>query len=332
VPASSKSRTELASLLSGYQFCALSEGKSPKTIDGVFNSVRYLEQFLSLVGVSGDAAAVGTAEIRGFILYLSQKPCFSNHPYIPQRERGLSPHSINSYLRALRSFFSWLVAEGVLETSPFLKLKLPRVPHKVIKAFTRNEIQQLLSAIDIKSPCGYRNYAIILTLLDTGLRVSELTGLQLTDVRFEEGTFKVLGKGNRERFVPFGKEVQHCLWHYCRFLRPLPSSPASDYLFLTQDGNRLNKNLIETLMTRYARKCHLTGVRCSPHTLRHTAAISFLRNHGDIFSLQRLLGHSSLEMTRRYCEVADVDVKLAHNIASPVDNWQITKSLRKSGR
>ena len=88
----------------------------------------------------------------------------------------------------------------------------------------------------------------------------------------------------------------------------------------------MTKDSIDKKMSRYGRKAGIKGVRCSPHTLRHTAAISFLRNGGDVFSLQRMLGHSSLEMTRRYCELADVDVKRAHRTASPVDNLALKRS------
>jgi integrase/recombinase XerD len=106
--------------------------------------------------------------------------------------------------------------------------------------------------------------------------------------------------------------------------------PNNDILFLTQDGKPLTKDRLEKIMTRFGRKAGLVGIRCSPHTLRHTAAVSFLRNGGDVFSLQRLLGHSSLEMTRRYCELADADVKRAHLTASPVDNLDFHAKRKQS--
>jgi site-specific recombinase XerD len=323
VLASSNSRTDLLSLLTGYQLCARAEGKSPSTVRIVASSVGYFDQFLRRMERPSDAALIGPTEIRAFILYLGQKPCFTDHPFAREQAHKLSDHSVNCYLRSIRAFWSWLVAEEIIASSPFSRVKLPRVSRKVIKTFTLNQIQRLLASIDTASHCGYRDYTIILTLLDTGLRVSELTGLKVSDVSFEEGIFKVLGKGNKERFVPFGREVQHCLWRYCQSQRPDPQRDG-DYLFLTGDGRQLTKNRVEGIMLGYARKSDLQGVRCSPHTLRHTAAISFLRNHGDVFSLQRMLGHSSLEMTRRYCEIADTDVKRAHITASPVDNWRLS--------
>jgi len=152
------------------------------------------------------------------------------------------------------------------------------------------------------------------------MRVSELCHLKIDNVWLEEGMLKVLGKGNKERLIPMGKQVQRCLWRYTSRFRPEPLAASGNVLFLTQDGKPLTKDRVEKIMARYGRKAGLKGVRCSPHTLRHTAAVKFLRNGGDVFSLQRMLGHASLEMTRRYCELADTDVKRAHMTASPVDN------------
>ena len=172
---------------------------------------------------------------------------------------------------------------------------------------------------------GYRGVVIVLTLLDTGLRVNELINLKMENVWLEEGLIKVLGKGNKERLVPIGKQIRKLPWRYISQYRPEPARPKPDTLFLTQDGRPLTKNRVDSIMKHYGRMAGLTGVRCSPHTLRHTFAIYFLRNDGDIFSLQKILGHSSLEMTRRYCELANVDIKKAHTIASPVDNLAVVR-------
>jgi len=312
--------TDLQKLVQGYSFFAKTEGKSLCTIAIVSSSVIYLERFLASAGLTTDVAHIGPSEIRAFILYLQQKRCFSDHRFTKPQEKGLSGHSINCYLRSLRSFWSWLVSEEIIEASPFARVKIPKAPRKIMPTFSNEQIGQLLGTIHTSTPEGYRNQAIILTLLDTGLRVSELTGITLDDLQLEEGTIKVMGKGNKERLVPMGKKVQRALWHYLSRYRPQPEQPKCKLLFLTREGMPLTKDRIEKIMSSYGRKAALSGVRCSPHTLRHTAAISFLRNGGDVFSLQRLLGHSSLEMTRRYCEVADVDVKNAHLTASPVDN------------
>jgi integrase/recombinase XerD len=114
--------------------------------------------------------------------------------------------------------------------------------------------------------------------------------------------------------------MQKLLYRYINRFRPLPLPPFADLVFITLDGQPVKKDYVERMMAYCGKKAGLTGVRCSPHTLRHTAAIRFLRNGGNAFACQRFLGHSTLEMTRRYCELADIDVKKAHMTASPVDN------------
>ena len=320
----------MAPLLQGYRLCAATEGKSLNSIAIVTCSVNYFLEFLVSHGASTDAAQTSLHEIRAFIFHLQQKPCFSNHPFTPVQDKGLSGHTVNCYVRSLRIFFSWLVSEEIIGINPFDRVKIPRPPRKVMPTFSVLQIQQLLDTMDTSTAEGYRNYVIILTLLDTGLRVSELCGLLRSNLRLEDGILKVMGKGNKERLIPIGKEVQRLLWRYINHHRPQPNLPNCDLLFLTQDGKPLTKDRLEKIMTRFGRKAGLVGIRCSPHTLRHTAAVSFLRNGGDVFSLQRLLGHSSLEMTRRYCELADTDVKRAHITASPVDNLDFHAKRKQS--
>jgi len=282
--------------------------------------VSYFLDFLASQGISTDATQITRHQIRAFILYLQQKRCFSDHRFNHTQDRGLSGYTINCYLRSLRVFLSWLVSEDIIECNPFDRVKIPRPPRKVIPAFSDSQFQRLLNAIDTRTAEGYRDYAIILTLLDTALRVSELCNLKLGNLWLDEGMLKVLGKGNKERLIPIGKQVQRLLWRYINRCRPEPAMAKYDFLFLTREGKPLTKDRVEKIMTYYGRKAGIEGVRCSPHTLRHSAAVRFLRNGGDVFSLQRMLGHASLEMTRRYCELADIDVKRAHMTASPVDN------------
>jgi site-specific recombinase XerD len=310
----------MGTLLHAFQLCAATEGKSHSATAIVTNSVRYFHDFLVAAGGDTTVTTISQYHIRAFILYLQQRRCFAHHRFNHAQDRGLSGHTINSYLRSLRIFFHWLVAEEIIPDDPFARVKIPPSPRKIMPTFSDAQIQDLLGVIDARTDAGYRDHTIILTLLDTGLRVSELCHLKLEDVWLEEGLVKVLGKGNKERLIPIGKQVQRCLWRYLSRYRPEPLAVSGNVLFLTKDGRPLNKDRVEKIMTGYGRRAGLTGVRCSPHTLRHSAAVRFLRNGGDVFSLQRLLGHASLEMTRRYCELADSDVKRAHLTASPVDN------------
>jgi site-specific recombinase XerD len=310
-------------LVAGYRLCARTEGKSQKTISAVADSVGYLEKFLSSEGLATNVADIGPGEIRAFILYLQQKRRFSQHPFARPQENGLSGHTINCYLRSARAFWSWLRSEGIIEANPFTRIKMPKPPRKVIPAFSDLQLRALLDAIDSATPEGFRDYAIILTLLDTALRVTELAKLRMEDLWLEEGLLKVMGKGGKERLIPVGKTVQRLLWRYINLFRPQPPNRNCDFVFLTIDGRPITRNRIEKRLARYGEKAGLKGIRCSPHTLRHTGAVTFLRNGGDVFSLQRLLGHSTLQMTRHYCELADVDVKKAHATASPADNLSL---------
>jgi len=119
--------TELGQLIAGYRLCARSEGKSKNTVDIVTSSMRYFEAFLRSEGLPTDATHIGTTEIRAFVCYLQQKRCFSDHPFSRRQERGLSSHTINCYLRSIRAFWSWLIAEEMIANNPFLKVKLPRL-------------------------------------------------------------------------------------------------------------------------------------------------------------------------------------------------------------
>jgi len=317
MPASSNSA--LRQLLFGYALCASSEGKSPRTIQLVQAAVGYLEDFLVENGLSADVNDIGPAQLRLFVVYLQGKPRFRGHPYIKPGESKLSGHSVNSYLRSIRAFWSWLVREELIENNPFFKVKLPRAPHKVIPAFSAAQFQALISQIDDSTPEGFRDTALLTVLLDTALRVSELTGLEMKDMHLKEGYLKVCGKGDKERLIPIGRTSQRLLWKYTSRYRPDPV-PGCASVFLNKNGLPLNKNRVEAIMKKCQKKAGITGVRCSPHTLRHTGAVMYLRNGGDVFTLQRLLGHSTLEMTRHYCELADVDLKKAHLTASPADN------------
>ncbi len=312
--------TELSRLIQGYRLCAGTEGKSRNSIEIVVRSVGYLEDYLNSECKSTDAVSIGPTEIRAFIQYLQQKRRFSNHPMNHTQERGLSSHTIHCYVRSVRAFWSWLVWEELVERSPFEKIRMPKIKRKVIPALSEHQLSGLINVIDGSVATGYRDKVIVLTILDTALRVSELTSIELDKLWLEDGLIKVEGKGGKERLVPIGKTVQKMLWRYINAYRPEPDHPWHNWLFLTSHGQPLNKDRIDKIMSAYGKKAGITGVRCSPHTLRHTSAIRFLRNGGDVFSLQRMLGHANLQMTRHYCEVADIDVKRAHITASPVDN------------
>jgi len=169
-------------------------------------------------------------------------------------------------------------------------------------------------------------------LLDTGMRLGELIGLKQNDVDLRNRTLKVFGKGAKERRLPIGKRLLAALWKY-QLYRPQPATGLIDNFFLTQDGWPLSKNRVETIIKNLGKKAGLQGVRCSPHTFRHTFCIQFLRNGANLFTLQQMTGHSSLEVLRGYVALAESDLKIAHQKFTPVDNLNFsTCHLKKKSR
>ena len=322
----------LNGLMEGYRLSARSEGRSPNTIAIVEASVRYLGEFLTENKLSTEATHIGVEELRRFIVYLRERPRFAHHPFTKPQTGTLSGHTVNGYMRALQSFWAWLVREDLVDDNPFDRIKIPKAPNKVIPVFTGEQLNRLFSTIDITSECGQRDYTVIVTLLDTGIRCSELTGLRLGDVNLESRLLKVWGKGSKERLVPIGAKVQKAIWKYLSHHRPEPSIPRYDQVFLTRNGRPLSKNRVESIVEHYGKKAGITGVRLSPHTFRHTMAVTFLRNGGDIFSLQRIMGHSQLEVLRGYINLALSDISRAHQRNSPADNLEFTvhKTVKRS--
>jgi len=188
------------------------------------------------------------------------------------------------------------------------KVKMPKVPEIVVPTYTGKEIEKLLSQPDKHGGEGFRDYSIMLTFVDTGTRLSELAELEIEDIDYEQNLFKVMGKSQKERYVPFGHRVAKALMKYQLRYRPEPI--GTNKFWLKRDGRPLPATRIERLVSNYGKKAGLK--RCHPHRLRHTSAVLFLRNGGDVFSLQRKLGHRTLVMTRHYANLADADVRDKH--------------------
>jgi len=159
--------TSLSTLLETYQIQAKTEGKSPNTIRIYTTTLTILERFLKRRGHSTGVTGIGPEEIREFISYLQNTKAFMEHPFTGPQQKGLTGHTINCYLRAIRAFWSWLLAEEFIETNPFDKIIISKPPKKIIMPFSDDQIRALLGVIDTKSPIGFRNWTIILTLLDS---------------------------------------------------------------------------------------------------------------------------------------------------------------------
>jgi integrase/recombinase XerD len=237
--------------------------------------------------------------------------------FLAHETQRTSPATAQHSFIALRAFFGFLQREGFLEESPVNGVEGVRRRRAIIDTFTQEQLQAILSTCG-KDFTGVRDRAILLTLLDCGLRASELCGLALDDIAWNEQTLLVLGKGDVERIVPFGVTARQALAQYAARRGTLDTK----MLFVTWHGDPLDRYRLREVVQERCGQAGVTGVRCSPHTFRHTFAVSYLRNGGDVFSLQKMLGHSDLEMTRRYAELSQMDVRDKHRQFSPADRLQ----------
>ncbi|MFC1892937.1 tyrosine-type recombinase/integrase [Chloroflexota bacterium] len=196
-------------------------------------------------------------------------------------------------------------------------LQLPKAPALIIEPLTPEEIAIILDAIDQKKESGRRNHVIVVLMLDTGLRASEVAGAKLKDFNPMEGCIKVMGKGKKERIVPVGTIVLTALSEYITYVRPEIAAPDCDSLFVSENSKPITVNALKLFFSRLAEKSGIT--RLHAHLCRHTFAINYLLNGGDIFSLKEILGHSSLEMVNRYLHFTKAQITARHREFSPID-------------
>ena len=318
-PAEQGTTADLGGLIDMYRLSNQVEGKSPKTTAWYDEMLRAFIVYLEGHQVKIDLSAFNIDVIRGYVLYLQHKPRFQGHPRTPQQDGPLSVETLRCHSRALKAFSSWLYREGHTTENRLKNLKLPKAAAKMMEPLTPEEIHKIASIINSHSPAATRNHAILVLALDTGLRASEIAGIRLGRLNLEKGYIKVVGKGGKERIVPIGKFVQRTLWHYIDKVRPKPADQC-DELFLSQEGKPITLNTIKLLFSRLARR---SGIRrLHAHLCRHTFAISYLLNGGDIFSLREILGHTTLEMVNHYLHFNSAQITEQHHKYSPMDKLQ----------
>jgi len=272
----------------------------------------------------------GVSELREFFYHLNrahQEP--GGRWGNPQLTRPLRPSTVGTYHKHIRTLFNWMVREEVIAQSPMERVPVPVVRADQIQPFTQDQVAALLRAAE-HSRHRRRDVALVLMMFDTGLRASEVCGLKLKDVDLQSRRCSVLGKGNKVRTVPFGKDTMKALWQYLREDKRDEHREPDDPLFLSDSGTRaaeaMTRNGLFQLVQRLGVAAGLKGVRCSPHTFRHSFAVTFLRNGGNTFSLKEMLGHSALHMTNKYVALAQADIENQHRQFSPAD------SLKRRGR
>jgi integrase/recombinase XerD len=312
---------EMDNLIDGFTLSCQTEGKSPQTIDWYYAFLKRFLYFLKHKEFPTDIRMLGKHHIQAFILYLQTEV------KTPLHNEPLATASIQGYVRTLKAFFAWATREEIIQLNPMEKIPVPKSQVKVINTFSQEQIVKLSEAChDGINPS--RDLAMLLLMLDCGLRVSELVSIDVEDANLAEGYVKIsAGKGNKERLVPIGSLVQKMIWKYLNHSRPKPVTEKISRLFLSGDGLPLSRNGVQQMLRRWGRRAGISGVRCSPHTLRHTFAKNYLMNGGDIFSLQKILGHSSLASVRLYLNLFAIDLKTQHRRFSPVDNMAENRSI-----
>jgi integrase/recombinase XerC len=227
--------------------------------------------------------------------------------------KPINSTTIQKYYRALSALFNWSINEGILEANPLVKIKVPRAEKKVTKALDSTGVSQLISALG-NSFDGIRNKAIILILVDCGLRLGELLNIRMKDVNLEQQLMKVDEKTG-ERVVRYGATTGKELGNYSKLRSKL--NGHNDRLWITRKGYTLKDSSVETLFIKLRKK---TGIHVHPHLLRHTFSTMWLKNGGDSLMLQRLLGHTTLMMTNRYCQaVGSYNAVESNKRFGPVD-------------
>lgn len=268
-----------------------------------------------LPGITADA-------LRDFICHMQKKENGRD------KSKMLSTYTIAGTVRVLRVFFHFLSEEGYLSSDPCEKIQIPKVQKKIIKPLSETEIQCLLSLPDVSTFTGLRDYLIMLIFLDTGLRLSELVGLKVCDVDWERYAFKVLGKGNKEREVPFGAHVARALIKFLR--RREKVAAACENIFVSQHGRVLHTRHVQSIIYQYGRRAGIENLH--PHKFRHTTALQWIKSGGDVLSLQRMLGHSSLDMVKHYVFLASGDVTMKHRQFGLVDKMNLKERNVSPGK
>lgn len=267
-------------------YLKIERGLSKNTIDSYTRDLTKLIHFLSNNNISLSPITIDKENLQEFIYQIAKE---------------LNPRSQARIISGLRSFFEYLVFEDYRNTNPTNLIESPKVGRKLPDTLSEKDINTLIEAIDLSKPYGERNRTIIETLYSCGLRVSELIQLKLSDLFFEEGFIKVVGKGNKERFVPIHNIAKKYITFYITKLRSQvkPKKGFEDTLFLNRRGSALTRQMIFTILKQLAEKINLDK-KISPHTLRHSFATHLLKNGADLRAIQQMLGHESITTTEIY--------------------------------
>jgi site-specific recombinase XerD len=277
----------------------------------------FLKHFLWLLNHRGYNEC-GTAEIKQFLHYLQHGHEEEGGRWGQGIKTPVRPVTIKDYHRCINSFFKWLEAEEIVSRNLCGKIPVPRVRREKIEPFTQEQVTALLQAAK-RSSNARRDEAIVLFLLDTGVRASELCGIKMRDIDLHSKSVRVTGKGNKQRVVFYGHVVGLALGKYLRHKDRTPDTP----LFTAERGRYVGQALTPSgllqIMRRLCADAKIQATKKGPHQLRRTFSVEFLRNGGNVFTLKEILAHSEISTTEVYVSIAQADIETAQRKFSPAD-------------
>lgn len=297
-------------MIDGYMLAAESR-LSPHTIADYSNTFRKLTAFLES---DLPANEITTGTIEAFLA----------------AQKGLKKKTLLNYHTGLSALWQWGESRGIVVRNIIRDITPPKPEIMEIQPFTEEDIKLIFASLSKTKPYytagrreaqntlhfADRSRAMILLMLDTGVRVSELCDLKVKDVDLRNKQVTVFGKGSKERSIPISPRTAQSLW---RYFTSKPDQLVFMPAFSTDQGLKLDRANVLKQCKRIGERA---GVQdCHPHRFRHTFAIQYLRNGGDIYTLQKILGHSTLDMVKRYLMIAQTDLTAAHRVASPVTRW-----------
>ena len=290
-----------------------------------------IEQFTDALwmehGLSANTLSAYRNDIAGFSLYLhtTGKALLTAsesdiQQYLAHRyTQGSKNRSAARLLSSLRRFYLYQLRENRLQIDPTALVEAPKPEKPLPKTLSEQQVEELLDAADTNDPLGLRDRAMLEILYATGLRVSELVNLQLSQVSLDPGVVRVMGKGGKERMVPLGEEALSWLQGYMKSARPelLSQKPPCNAVFVTRRGQGMTRQAFWYLIKRYALKVGIDADSLSPHTLRHAFATHLLNHGADLRVVQMLLGHTDISTTQIYTHVADQRLKSLYHQHHP---------------
>lgn len=268
-------------------YLKLERSLSRNSVEAYVHDVELLRQYVEISKLELSPLTIGSRHLHGFLQYIS--------------ELGMSAYSLARILSGIKSFYKYLLFEELIDNDPTAILEGPKIGRKLPDTLSFPEIEKLLGAIDLSKPEGGRNRAMLEILYCSGLRVSELVELKRTNVYFDIGFLRVIGKGNKERLVPIGKEAMRYLKIYLdeiRILVPVQKGFEAN-VFLNRRGKKLSRVMIFTIIKNLAKKIGLKKT-ISPHTFRHSFATHLIEGGADLRAVQEMLGHESITTTEIY--------------------------------